>query len=77
MISNIILIAFIPYQNLVMVHAKKKHLLMLQVRLLLKNVEFSLKLSKIIIFTLGLCKPKILSESKTNESDELYRPFTQ
>ena len=49
---------------------------MLQVRLLLKNVEFSLKLSKIIIFTLGICKPEILSESKTDESDELYRPHT-
>ena len=49
---------------------------MLQVRLLLKNVEFSLRLSKIIIFTLGICKPEILSESKTDESDELYRPHT-
>ena len=49
---------------------------MLQLRLLLKNVEFSLKLSKIIIFTLGFCKPEILSESKTDELDELYRPHT-
>ena len=49
---------------------------MLKVRLLLKNVDFSLKLSKIIIYTLGFCKPEILSESKTDESDELYRPNT-
>ena len=50
---------------------------MLQLRLSLKNVEFSLKLSKIIIFTLRLFRSKILSEKKTNESDELYRPFTK
>ena len=49
-----------------MVNERKK-LLMLQLRLSLKNVEFSLKLSKIIIFTLGLCKLKILSESKNKE----------
>ena len=49
---------------------------MLQVGLLMKNVEFSRKLSKIIVFTLGLCNPKKISESKTNESDELHRPFT-
>ena len=42
-----------------------------QLRLSLKNLEFSLKLSKIIIIILGLYKHKILSESKTNESDEL------
>lgn len=50
---------------------------MLQLRQSLKNVGFSLKLSKKIVFTLRLYRSKILFEKNTNESDELYRPFTK
>ena len=53
---------------------EKKLVIDVKSKAIIRKLRIFLKLSKIIIFTLGLCKPKILSENKIN-SDELHRPF--